>query len=93
MEVFDHIVDDLGLQRSTAALGPFYGSKLGSEIGVLAPVYVSGIVIIEVWHSYPLLQLAVVKPQRSHTLAAYKSRVILGFLRRGALGARGCRER
>jgi hypothetical protein len=45
-EVFDYIVDDLGLKASVAAPGLFYGGKLGSKDGVLIPVYVDDIMII-----------------------------------------------
>jgi len=45
-EVFDFIVDDLGLQASVAAPGLFFGGTLGKPNGVLIPVYVDDIMII-----------------------------------------------
>jgi len=45
-EVFDFIVDDLGLQASIAAPGLFFGGNLGEANGVLIPVYVDDIMII-----------------------------------------------
>jgi len=45
-EVFDYIVDDLGLKASVAAPGLFSGDMLGSKDGVLIPVYVNNIMII-----------------------------------------------
>jgi len=45
-EVFDFIVDDLGLQASVAAPGLFFGGTLGKPNGVLIPMYVDDIIII-----------------------------------------------
>jgi len=45
-EVFDFIVDDLGLQASIAAPCVFFGGTLGKANGVLIPVYVYDMMII-----------------------------------------------
>jgi len=45
-EVFDSIVDDLGLQASIAAPGLFCGGNLVEADGVLIPVYVDDIMIV-----------------------------------------------
>jgi len=45
-EVFDFIVNDLGLQASITAPGLFFGGTLGESNGVLIPVYVDDIMII-----------------------------------------------
>jgi len=45
-DVFDFIVDDLGLQPSVAAPGLFFGGTLGKANGVLIPVYVDDIKIM-----------------------------------------------
>ena len=45
-EVFDFIVDYLGLQGSIAAPGLFVGGNLGEAKGVLSLVYVNNILII-----------------------------------------------
>jgi hypothetical protein len=45
-EVFDIIIDDLGLQASVAAPGLFFGGTLGKSNGVLIPIYVDAIMII-----------------------------------------------
>jgi len=45
-EVFDFIVNDLGLQASVAAPGLFFGGTLGKPNGVLIPVDVDDIMII-----------------------------------------------
>jgi len=45
-EVFDCIVDDLGLHASVAAPGHFFGGTLGKPNGVLIPVYIDNIMII-----------------------------------------------
>jgi hypothetical protein len=44
-EVFDFIVDDLGLQASNAAAGLLFGCNLEAN-GVIIPVYVDDIVMI-----------------------------------------------
>jgi hypothetical protein len=45
-EVFDFIVDELGLQASIAAPGLFFGGNLGESNGILIPVYFDDIMII-----------------------------------------------
>jgi len=45
-EVFNYIVDDLGLQPSVAAPGLFFVGTLGKPNGVLIPIYVDNIMII-----------------------------------------------
>jgi hypothetical protein len=45
-EVFDFIVDNLGLQASVAAPGLFFGGNFGEANGVLIPVYFDNIMII-----------------------------------------------
>jgi hypothetical protein len=45
-EVFDFIVDDLGLQVSIAAAGRVFCGNLGEAYGVLIPVYVDDSMII-----------------------------------------------
>jgi len=45
-EVFDFIVNDLGLQGSVAAPGLVFSGTLGKPNGILIPVYVDGIMII-----------------------------------------------
>jgi len=45
-DVFDFIVDNLGLQASVAAPGLFFGGTLSKPNGVLIPVYVDDIMII-----------------------------------------------
>jgi len=45
-QVFDFIVDDLGLQASSAASGLFFSGNLGEVNGVLIPAYVEDILII-----------------------------------------------
>jgi len=45
-DVFDCIVDDLGLQASIAAPGLFFGGNLVEADGVLIPVYVDDIMMI-----------------------------------------------
>jgi hypothetical protein len=45
-EVFDYIVDELGLQTSISAPGLFFGGKLGDLHGILVLVYIDDIMII-----------------------------------------------
>jgi len=45
-EVFDFIVDVLGLQASISASGLFFGGNLGETNGVLIPLYVDEIMIV-----------------------------------------------
>jgi len=45
-EVFDYIVDDLGLQASIAALGLFFSGNLGEANGILIPIFIDDIIII-----------------------------------------------
>jgi hypothetical protein len=45
-EVFDFIVDDLGLQASIAAPGLFLSGTLGKPNGVLIPIYIDDIMSI-----------------------------------------------
>jgi hypothetical protein len=45
-EVFDMIVDNLGLQASIAAPSLFFGGNLGESSGVSIPVYLDNITII-----------------------------------------------
>jgi hypothetical protein len=45
-EVFNYIVDDLGLQASVAAPSLFFGGTLSKPNGILIAVYVDDIVII-----------------------------------------------
>jgi hypothetical protein len=45
-EVFDFIVDDLGLQASVAAHGLFFGGTLGKPNRILIPRYVDDIIFI-----------------------------------------------
>jgi hypothetical protein len=45
-EVFDYIVNDLGLQASVAAPGQFFGGTLGKPNGVIIPMSINYITII-----------------------------------------------
>jgi hypothetical protein len=45
-EVFDFMVDDVGLQASIAAPGLFFSGNVGETNGILMPIYVDDIMII-----------------------------------------------